>query len=69
METLMDGGVRYLDHVRMWFVLARAHRHPARFVERAGWRVEDLETARLLMMAAHYVHAGKDIPQWLFQFR
>lgn len=57
------------DHVAMFFVLVRAERDPAKFVERAGWQVEDLETGRLLQMAAHYVHAGKDVPQWLFQFR
>jgi len=57
---------KMVDHACMWFVLERAIADPAKFVERAAWRVHDLEHGRALLMAAQYVHAGKDVPQWLF---
>jgi hypothetical protein len=58
--------MRILDRVRWFFLLARVRRDPARFLERAAWHVEDPETASLLMVAARYAHAGKDVPKWLF---
>jgi hypothetical protein len=58
--------VRILDHARMWFVLCRARRDPARFLWHAGCATE--EPARcLLVMAAQHMAAGREFPEWLFR--
>ena len=57
---------RMVDEIAMFFVLDRAAADPGKFLERAAWRLSDLEHAQRLLMAAHYAHAGKDVPQWLF---
>ena len=60
--------MRFLfDHVAMFFVLRRARRDPAKLLERAAWHVPSWFTGSLLMVAAQYVHAGKDVPKWLFK--
>jgi hypothetical protein len=57
---------KMIDHVCMSLVIDRALSDPATFLERAARRVSDLEHGQRLLMAAHYAHAGKDVPQWLF---
>jgi hypothetical protein len=54
-----------LDRVRWFFLLWRARRDPAKFVERAGWHVDPDEAGSQLISASRYVAAGEDIPRWL----
>lgn len=57
--------MRCVDNLRMWLLLLRVRTDPARFLERAGWHVEDTDAGSCLISASRYVAAGEAIPRWL----
>ena len=62
-----------VEQVEWWWLLQRARRDPARFVERAAFHLfivqatEGPDPANLLLLSARFVAQGQEVPVWLFR--